>query len=184
MKWLNLLSIHLYRQLQTKSVTAQNDALCMCTVYINTCIAELSNSMLFLSQGCLFACEIRRFCQLLRNGNVRSIEAFCCPPQSLVFETPEWVELRRLIDPASLLHKSFVESCEGQGVCGISKKQPSSGVMVVKDDTTLVKFCDSFRLVLALTHTLTHTLTHSLTHAVTYSLTHSLRSNANYSVFL
>ena len=144
--------------------------------------------LFFYSQGCLFACEIRRFCQLLRNGNVRSIEAFCCPPQSTVFVTPEWVELKSLIDPASLLHKSFVESCEGQGVCAVSKKQPSSGVMVVKDDTTLVKFCDSFRLVLALTHSPAHLtiplLTHSLTHPLTHSLTHSLTHPFTHSLLI
>ena len=67
-------------------------------------------------------------------------------------ETAMWEVLRHSVVHRSLLSsdtrmgwgllKSFVESCEGHGVCEVSKKQPSSGVKVIKDDTTLVACMD------------------------------------------
>ena len=101
---------------------------------------------LLYSQGFLFACEVRRFCGLLRSGNVRSVEVFCSTPQSTVLESPEWAELKTLLDPASILYqKNFIERCEGQAVFAVGKTRPSTSKMGVKDDATLVKFCDSFR---------------------------------------
>lgn len=54
-------------------------------------------------QGFLFATEVRHFCAQLRKGNVRSVEALCAPPESLILCSPEWFGLVGLVDPVSLL---------------------------------------------------------------------------------
>lgn len=94
----------------------------------------------------LFACEVRHFCAQLQKGNVKCVEAISSPPESIIMSTPEWTKVIGLIDPVGLLHRSFVERCIGQAIGALVKKRPVSGKLVVRDDATLTKFCDSFRL--------------------------------------
>ena len=96
-------------------------------------------------QGCLFCCEARHFCAQLRRGNVRSVEALCAPPESVIFCSPDWLNLAAQMDPVALLSKTFVDRCMGQAMGALVKKRPISGKLAVRDDATLTKFCDSFR---------------------------------------
>lgn len=95
----------------------------------------------------MFATEVRHFCAQLQKGNVRCVEALCAPPESLVLCTPEWFGLAGLVDPVTLLQRSFVERCLGQAVGALVRKKKVRGKLVLRDDTTLTKFCDSFRCV-------------------------------------
>ena len=61
--------------------------------------------------------------------------------------SPEWLRLSSLINPLSLLHDVFVERCVGQAMGALVKK-PLSGRLLVRDDATLTKYCDSFRCVI------------------------------------
>lgn len=89
--------------------------------------------------------EVRHYCQQLHRGNVRYIEAFCSPPECVVFTAPEWLQLLAVVQPQELLHRTFLERCIGQGMGGIIHKKKISGRLVVRDDANLVKFCDSLR---------------------------------------
>ena len=109
-----------------------------------TCIRFTKVRVLFL-QGCLTFCEARHFCAQLSKGNVRSIEALCAPPESVIFFLPDWLSLASQMDPVALLDKKFVDLCLGQATWAVTKKSPVSGKFTVREDATLTKFCDSFR---------------------------------------
>lgn len=89
---------------------------------------------------------MRHFCAQLQRGNVRCAEALCSPAESLILSSPEWSSLASLMDPVALLHRTFIDRCVGQAMGALVKKRPAvSGRLVVRDDATLTKFCDSFR---------------------------------------
>ena len=90
--------------------------------------------------------EVRHFCQQLHRGNVRFIEAFCSPPESVVLTALEWLQLSALIKPLELLDRTFLDRCVGQAMGGIIHKRRVSGRLAIRDDANLVKFCDSLRL--------------------------------------
>ena len=116
-------------------------------MYIDTMHPITSFISIFsLSQGVIFACEVRHFCAQLQRGNVRAVEALCSPPDSIILSSPEWINLASLLDPVSLLTRTFVDQCVGQSVGALVKKRPVSGRLLVRDDALLSKFCDSFRL--------------------------------------
>ena len=100
--------------------------------------------VLFL-QGCLFFCEACHFCTQLSKGNVRSVEALCAPPESVIFCLPDWLSLAAQVNTVALLGKTFVDLCLGQAMGVVAKKRTSSGKFAVREDATLTKFCDSFR---------------------------------------
>ncbi|KAL5460428.1 hypothetical protein EMCRGX_G033875 [Ephydatia muelleri] len=80
-----------------------------------------------VDEGFLFAAEIRHFCWQLQKGN--------------------WRNFLELLDPIALLQKSLVDRCLGQAMGGLMKKRKDAdGKLVVKEDITPTKFCDSFRL--------------------------------------
>ena len=89
--------------------------------------------------------EVRHYCQQLHRGNVRFIEAFCSPPESIIFTAPEWLQLSALVQPQQLLDRTFLDRCIGQAMGGIVHKKKFSGRLAVRDDANLVKFCDSLR---------------------------------------
>lgn len=89
--------------------------------------------------------EVRHFCQQLHRGNVRFIEAFCSPPESIIFTATEWLQLVAVIEPQKLLDRTFLDRCVGQAMGGIIHKKKILGRLVVRDDANLVKFCDSLR---------------------------------------
>jgi len=89
--------------------------------------------------------EVRHFCQQLHRGNVRFIEAFCSPPESVILTALEWLQLSSLIKPLDLLDRTFIDRCVGQAMGGIVHKKKVSGRLAIRDDATLVKFCDSIR---------------------------------------
>ena len=89
--------------------------------------------------------EVRHYCQQLHRGNVRFIEAFCSPPESIIFTAPEWLQLSALVQPQQLLDRTFLDRCIGQAMGGIVHKKKFSGRLAVRDDAKLVKFCDSLR---------------------------------------
>ena len=93
----------------------------------------------------MFACEVRHFCFQLLSGNVRSIEALCCPPDGVVLSTQQWSALQELLDPKTLVNKAFVSQCLGQSIGGLVRKKKVRGRLVIRDDTSLEKFADSFR---------------------------------------
>ena len=77
---------------------------------------------------------------------MRCVEALCSPPESLILCSPEWFSFVSLTDPVALLQGSFVERCLGQALGAIvRKKKDVHGRLVVRDDASLAKFCDSFR---------------------------------------
>lgn len=89
--------------------------------------------------------EVRHFCQQLHRGNVRFIEAFCSPSESVILTATEWLQLLAVIEPQKLLDRTFLDRCVGQVMGGIVHKKKISGRLVVRDDANLVKFCDSLR---------------------------------------
>ena len=100
-----------------------------------------------VDEGFLFAAEIRHFCWQLQKGNVRALEALRCAPEATLISTPEWRDFLELLDPVALLQKGFVDRCLGQAMGGLMKKRKDAdGKLVVKEDITPTKFCDSFRL--------------------------------------
>ncbi len=76
---------------------------------------------------------------------MRCVEALCSPPESLVMCSREWFSFAGLLDPVGLLQRSFVERCLGQALGGIVRKKKVQGRLVVRDDASITKFCDSFR---------------------------------------
>ena len=62
-----------------------------------------------------------------------------------IFIVQEWAAIAGLLDPVSLLQKSFVEKCIGQAKGGLVKKNKVKGQQVLRDDASLTKFCDAFR---------------------------------------
>ncbi len=99
----------------------------------------------FFLQTFLFATEVRHFCAQLQRGNVRSVEGLCSPPEGLIMCSPDWFSFASLVDPMALLQRSFVERCMGQALGGIVRKKKVQGRLVVRDDASITKFCDSFR---------------------------------------
>lgn len=93
----------------------------------------------------MFAAEVRHFCWQLLRGNVRAIEVLCAPPECQVFSSPDWQKLLSLLDPSLLLKKSFLDRALGQAVGAIVKKRKVNGRLVLREDISLTKFCDSFR---------------------------------------
>ena len=93
----------------------------------------------------VFAAEVRHFCWQLLRGNVRAVEALRVPPESQIFSAPDWHELHRLLDPVHLLRKSFLDRALGQAVGAIVKKKKVNDRLVLREDISLTKFCDSFR---------------------------------------
>jgi len=82
--------------------------------------------------------------QVLR-GNVRAVEALCVPPECVIMSTPTWYWMVGQLDPVKLCGKSFVDRCLGQAAGALVKKKKVQGKLVLRDDITPVKFCDSFR---------------------------------------
>lgn len=76
---------------------------------------------------------------------MRCVEALSSSPGSLILCSPEWFSLAGLMDPVALLQRSFVERCLGQCLGGIVRKKKVQGRLVVRDDASITKFCDSFR---------------------------------------
>ncbi|XP_019852087.1 PREDICTED: uncharacterized protein LOC109581994 isoform X1 [Amphimedon queenslandica] len=99
-----------------------------------------------IDRGFMFACDVRHFGGQLHHGDDRAVEAFCSPPESIIFSSPEWINLSSLLDPVSLLTRTFVKRCVGKSVGSLVKKKPVSGRLEVRDDALLSNFCDSFRL--------------------------------------
>ena len=93
----------------------------------------------------LFAAEVRHVCSQLLRGNVRTLEAFCAPPESVIITSQEWMRFVSLLDATSLLGKSLVDRCFGQAVGALVKRKKVNGRLVLRDDVTLTTFCDSFR---------------------------------------
>lgn len=54
------------------------------TIQFFTCILL---SYIVSPQGFLFAAEVRHFCSQLYQGNVRTVEALCSPPESIILST-------------------------------------------------------------------------------------------------
>ena len=107
---------------------------------------NLSDLLTLQLKGFLFAAEIRHFCWQLQKGNVRALEALRCAPEATLISTPEWQNFLELLDPIALLQKSLVDRCLGQAMGGLMKKRKDAdGKLVVKEDITPTKFCDSFR---------------------------------------
>ena len=78
-------------------------------------------------------------------GHVRSIEALCASPESVVVCSPQWLHLSQLMDPQHLFGKSFVDACMGQAVGTLSKKKKVERSLELAPDISLVMFCDSCR---------------------------------------
>lgn len=73
------------------------------------------------------------------------MEALCVPPECVVMATPMWFQLVSLISPARLIGRTFVDRCIGQAVGALVKKKKVKGQLVLRDDVTPTKFCDSCR---------------------------------------
>ena len=65
-----------------------------------------------------------------------------------IFISQEWTAFASLLNPVSLLQKSFVEKCVGQAVGGVVKRKKVKEQLVMRDDASLTKFCDAFRLII------------------------------------
>lgn len=78
-------------------------------------------------------------------GNVRAIEALCAPPECQILSAEDWYKLLHLLNPVHLLRKSFLDRALGQAVGAIVKKKKVNGRLVLREDISLTKFCDSFR---------------------------------------
>lgn len=93
----------------------------------------------------VFAAEVRHFCWQLLRGNVRAMEALCAPKECQIVSSPDWQELLHLLNPVLLLNKSFLDRALGQAVGAIVKKKKVNGRLVIREDISLTKFCNSFR---------------------------------------
>jgi len=56
--------------------------------------------------------------------------------------TLTWYQLTLIL---ILMQRSFVDRCLGQTMGALVRKKKFKGQLVVRDDATLTKFCDSFR---------------------------------------
>ena len=43
------------------------------------------------------------------------------------------------------MNRTFIDRCIGQSMGALVRKRPLSGRLVLRDDATVTKFCDSFR---------------------------------------
>lgn len=94
----------------------------------------------------VLAAEVRHFCWQLFRGNVRALEVLCSPSDSIILSSPDWTDLLKILnDPTQFFTRSFLERALGQAVGAIVKKKKVSGRLVLRDDVSLAKFCDSFR---------------------------------------
>ena len=99
----------------------------------------------------MFAAEVRHFCWQLFRGNVRALEVLSSPPDSIILSSPDWSKLLQILnDPSQMLTKSFLDRALGQAVGAIIKKKTVNGQLVLKDDISLTKFCDSFRYAISI----------------------------------
>ena len=97
-------------------------------------------------QDFLFATDVRRFCSQLQHGNVRSIEALCAPPSSLVLCSREWLGLVGLMDPVDLLQRRSVVDCLGKAINVLTTKR-ARRELVFRDKITQSMFYDFVRYV-------------------------------------
>ena len=99
----------------------------------------------------MFAAEVRHFCWQLFRGNVRALEVLSSPPDSIILSSPDWSKLLQILnDPSQMLTKSFLDRALGQAVGAIIKKKTVNGQLVLRDDISLTKFCDSFRYAISI----------------------------------
>ena len=90
------------------------------------------------------AVEARHFGQHIKSGNVRFTEAFCSPESGIIINTSEFQQLQNEVLHEELISKQLLEKCRGQAFGGVFRKK-KDGRLVMKEDATLQKICDSFR---------------------------------------
>lgn len=94
----------------------------------------------------LYACELYHFVQFLAKGKVRNVEALYCPREAVLYEMPQWQNLRTSLHCSKITGlRGFMEACRGQSIGGIGKKG-KDGTFHIRDTTTFRQLCDSFRL--------------------------------------
>lgn len=93
----------------------------------------------------MYAVEARHFGQHLKSGNVRCIEAFCSPESGVIIKTSEFQQLQNEVLTEELISKQLLEKCRGQAFGGVLRRK-KDGHLVMKEEATLQKICDSFRL--------------------------------------
>ncbi|XP_062516579.1 uncharacterized protein LOC134191942 isoform X2 [Corticium candelabrum] len=98
-----------------------------------------------INEDWLCAVEARHFSHHLQRGNIRFAEAFGSPENGVIINTSEFQQLQLDVSPDQLINKHLLEKCRGQAFGGVFKKK-KDGRLVMKEDTTLQKICDSFRL--------------------------------------
>ena len=111
----------------------------------------------------MFAAEVRHFCWQLFRGNVRALEVLCSPLGSVIFSSPDWSELLKILnDPSKLFSKTFLDRALGQAVGAIVKKKKVNDRLVLRDDISLTKFSDSFRCAVPCAYMICQVLFHSI----------------------
>ena len=99
-----------------------------------------------LDREFVIAVEVRHFCNQIRQGNVRFLEALFSPLESAVLSSPEFDQLRGKLQQSELITVNFARKCLGQSYGTVAKFRKDIKRFVLREDATIDKLSDSYRL--------------------------------------
>ncbi|KAI6649530.1 hypothetical protein LOD99_6696 [Oopsacas minuta] len=93
------------------------------------------------------AVEVRHFCNQIKSGNVRFLEALFCPLESVILSSPEFDCLRGKLKQSEFTTVVFAKRCLGQAYGSVAKYRKDLKIFTLKEDATMEKLFHSYRLI-------------------------------------